>query len=286
MGKYLALDIGGTKIEICTFGADYQLMSAATVPTTSLSLGSLDFIDDLKALVRQHLKTPVVRLGVSFNCAVDQGVIVASSILGGFDISYPLEKEFKAEFGVEVYLENDVNAQALAVARFGEGRGVHSFVLINLGTGLRLAYVHQGELLRGYRGSLGEFSSAAVYLTELGRSLTLGDVLSGGGIGYLHGLFSSERKSAKEIFAASGSGRREETTVKAFNSQLVQLLAAISRFYNPRKIILMGGVLKSAGRFLPQVLSLYREQVFAFQLAEVVVSELKHAACLGVVLDR
>lgn len=285
--RYLAVDVGGTKIEVCVFAADYQLITCATVPTASLPVGGLRFIDGLKALIKQYLASSTVRLGISFNGAVNRGVIVASSILGGFDINYPLEEEFQREFGLAVSLENDVNAQTLAESRLGAGRDTQSLLLINLGTGLRVAFVSQGELLRGFSGQLGEISRSVVYVPALSSSLPLQEILSGKGLVNIYQRLGGDRsKEPREIFTLAESEKTAKLAVGTFREQLAQLLAVVARFYNPERIILAGGVMKSAPVFLPQAVGLYRKAVYPFQVAAVVISELEHGACLGVILDR
>lgn len=280
----LALDIGNTKIEICLFTADFQILQAESFATRTLHCGQLRFLEDLKALIRKHKEPSMRRLGVSFNCAVHEGVITASSLLGSFHLNLPFQEELKREFGVEVRLENDAHAHALAESYFGEGEDVKSFVLVNIGTGIRLALVTEGKLQRGFNGNFGEISRFPVYISQLGQEQKLRDVLSGGGIEELYTNLAGSKKTAPEIFLSQEKDSPARQVIEIFTTQLAKFLAVVSFFYNPERIVLTGGVTASASLFLPQTLKYYRENISDFQQAEVVVSRLKHGACLGVVI--
>src|SRR6266850_572798 len=64
----------------------------------------------------------------------------------------PLAAMLRERFGLPVFVDNDVNALALAEFFFGVGRGVSSLVLLAAGTGFGAGLVLDGRLIRGALG--------------------------------------------------------------------------------------------------------------------------------------
>lgn len=284
---YLGIDIGGTKIELCTFDADYQLITSKKFPTTEYPIKNIKFIRSIKKIVSDHFQESIKKIGVSFNCVVDKGVVTYSSLLGG-PVKYPLAENFSKDFGVPVSLENDVNAMALAENVFGKGNGAQSFVLLNLGTGIRLSYMHNGKLTTGFSNVAGEISQRPMIIPELdNKELILDDFLSGKGIAIIYECLSGIKKPAHEIFLLLDSDTDARQTVDIFISHFTKFLTEISYFYNPELIILNGSLKKSAQHFIPQALQLYRNNTLDFfQFKDILLSEIDHGACLGAVLKE
>ena len=76
----------------------------------------------------------------------------------------PIADRVRAIGGVPVFLDNDVNALALAEQAWGAGRGTRSLVALALGTGVGGAVILDGHLLRGKSGYAGEFGHMTVNL--------------------------------------------------------------------------------------------------------------------------
>ncbi len=96
-------------------------------------------------------------LGIAVSGFVDSmaGECLFSPILGWRDV--PLKAFLEGELGVEVHVENDVNALTLAEARYGAGRGLSDFACVTVGEGLGAGIVIGGKLYRGAFGGAGEF---------------------------------------------------------------------------------------------------------------------------------
>ncbi|MBI4359403.1 MAG: ROK family protein [Candidatus Nealsonbacteria bacterium] len=284
--KFLSLDVGGTKIEVCKFDGNYRLLSSNKIATSDFPAGSPEFLRSIKKMIADNLTPGIDRLGVSFNCIVKDGVITHSSLLGG-PTEYPLVQEFSKEFGLGVSLENDVNAMALAESRFGQGRDCQSFLLINLGTGLRLSYVVGGKLIPGFTNNAGEISQKEEIVPELNyKSFKIDDFLSGKGVSNIYRELAQKELTAQQIFSVSKEDPIARKTIDIFISHLARFLAEVSYFYNPQRIILNGSLKESADLFLPQALEIYRRETIGFfQFQDAVTSSIDHAACLGALLS-
>ncbi|MCA9390523.1 ROK family protein [candidate division WWE3 bacterium] len=282
---YLGVDIGGTNVVISTFNKEYSELSNTIYPTKDLVPGSIDFVTNLKRIIENHLDDSIKKIGVSFNCIVNDGVVVSSSILGGMDINYPLVKELEAHFNRKVQLENDVICQGKAELHFGYGKDAHSFVLVNIGTGLRLVYIVNNEVQKGWKGCLGEIFYMKRYIPELQREVDLEKILSGRGLEKLYFYLSGSEKPTKEIIETVQTDDSAKEAVKIFINQLTKLLTDISRYYNPQLIIFTGGVTRSSHLFLEKAIHDYDSTIHNFHRVDgIQVSELQNAACLGAIL--
>ena len=71
----------------------------------------------------------------------------------------PVEKELSAATGLEVTVENDANAAALAELWFGRSEisQVRDFIMILVGEGIGTGMIFDGQIYRGQHGAAGEF---------------------------------------------------------------------------------------------------------------------------------
>jgi len=237
----LGIDIGGTKVELCRFNSSFQCLKSQRLSTKQVSSqGSLN-----PALVGQAARlhmSGVQRVGVAIKGVVGNGKLKSSSLFSegkAVNVSKTLGKIL----GVPISLVNDVEAMALAEQRFGAGRMASSFVLVNLGTGIRAVYVQEGRCLVGTQGTAGEIS-------------------------HLFPVFS-----------------RKQAPVGSLVRIIAPILVQVSAFYDPKVIVLQGGVGRAMRRVLPQLISEYRRLLPRRAVpSRVTVSKLEHAGSLGAAL--
>ena len=77
-----------------------------------------------------------------------------------------------AQTGVPAYIENDSSLIALAEQKFGTAKSHKDVMVINLGWGIGLGMIINGEIYRGHNGFAGEFSH--IPLSEDGALCTCG----------------------------------------------------------------------------------------------------------------
>ncbi|MBK7105569.1 MAG: ROK family protein [Ignavibacteriae bacterium] len=72
-------------------------------------------------------------------------------------------KDIIAEkFNLPCYVNNVANAAALAELNYGLGKGINSFLYLNVGSGLGMGIIFDGKLYEGISGSAGEFGHISV----------------------------------------------------------------------------------------------------------------------------
>jgi len=294
---YLTLDIGGTKIDICLFDTEYNLLSRNILKTADYQIRSMDFLDDIRSIISLNLDTSNSRLGVSWNCYMNKGVIVWSSLLGG-PANYPLENELSKEFIITVKVDDDIHAMTVAEHRFGKGQGSNYFVMLNIGTGIGGGYYENG-VVRGFANMAGIYCYHPIYIEELGGEFAIDDIVSGRGIELIYQRYAGTFKSTKQIFEAHTSDQSASMAIAIFAKYRAKHLVDLNFFYNP------GVVIKSDHKFLPDAMELYYKEMdelgrgihdprisnlaseqgvdWLGAIEEVKVSNLDYGACLGVV---
>lgn len=168
MDGVLAADVGGSTIGAGVVTPEGDITLTEEAPTRSG--GSDTALDTLLALlerVRTRASARNLELG-GCGIGVPGPVDLASGRIGP-DIQNlpelagcPLRDLVAARTGLPTVVDNDVNALTLGEARFGAGRGLRSFVLLALGTGVGGGIYLAGDLVRGASGYGGELGHVTV----------------------------------------------------------------------------------------------------------------------------
>lgn len=212
---------------------------------------AIDAIADLATELRGER---TLGLGVSISGFVDPvtGVDLYSPILGWKQA--PLRAPLAERLSLPVWVENDVNALALAERWYGAGRAFRHFVCITVGEGIGAGVVIEGEIYRGAFGGAGELGHITIdpdgpicrcqergclevyasdrFLAEEAQRLghaTIGDMAAAA---------RGDRSDARDAFARMGKSLGLGT------KNLVNLL-------NPEAVILGGERMEEADLFMP-----------------------------------
>jgi glucokinase len=166
----IGVDVGGTTMSAALVTAQGEVLFAVQIPThrdgrgTALD-GLLRIVDEVVAKAGER-RLPVSGIGIGLPGIVDaEGGIFQRGIARIPELTeIPLAERIQAKTGMATFLENDVNALALAESAWGLGHGAPSLVMLALGTGLGGALILDGRLVRGKNGYAGEFGHASVDL--------------------------------------------------------------------------------------------------------------------------
>ena len=176
-----------------------------------------------------------------------------------------------AHTGIPVFVENDSSIVALAELRFGIARNRKNAMVINIGWGVGLGMIIDGELFRGENGFAGEFSHIPLFdngkLCSCGKSgcletetslfvivekakegIRTGRVTSLKDL--IKGTEESLEKDAETIIAYAGRGDRfaiELLSEAGYN--IGRGIAILIHLLNPGLVVLSGrGALAGNGR--------------------------------------
>jgi len=248
---FLGLDIGGTKLAAGIARADGKVLAEARAPSRALE-GPDSMIRRLVALGRDAVwdarlgTTDIAAIGIGCGGPLDpeRGVVLDALNNPGW-VDVPIVAMVEEALGRPTFLENDANAGALAEHRYGAGRGVDDMVYLTISTGIGAGVISGGRLLHGANGNAGELGHVSV--DHRGRRCRCG------GIGcleaYASGTNIAERAgmpSAEDVVAAVRRGERHATAVWSETVELLgAAIASIVNAFNPRRVVLGGGVTRA-----------------------------------------
>jgi glucokinase len=190
------MDIGGTKCAVCLADADGRIRTRREF-ATQVERGPeaiLSELEDTAEAILQETSTGnggLIGIGVSCGGPLDpeRGVIQLPPNLPLWD-NVPVRAALESRFpGVQVRLENDANATALAEWRLGAGRGCRNMAFMTVGTGVGGGLILEGRIYRGTSFLAGEIGHTTVLrngpLCRCGKRGCLEALASGPGVAAL-----------------------------------------------------------------------------------------------------
>jgi predicted NBD/HSP70 family sugar kinase len=159
-------------------------------------------------------------------------------------------------FGVNLAVENDTDAAALAEREHGHGREFPSFVFVSIGSGIGMGLVLGGQLHRGAHGVAGEIAylpitegpGGDVGDDEVRRRGTLEAVGSAAAIVRAARRAGLTTQSARQVFAAAAAGDERAVAIVAAEARLAaNAICAIIAVVDPGLVVLGGGIGRAPG---------------------------------------
>ena len=289
----IGVDVGGTTIAAGAVTTDGEVVHDDSVLThDAAAAGTLATIERLvqrvsAELASRELSVAGIGVGVPGPVDVDAGRVGDPAPHAADLVDQPLGSRLAARFGVPVFVDNDVNALALAEWRFGAGRDVRSLVVLAPGTGFGAGVILDGRLVRGVAGFGGEFGHTTVKFDGppcwCGGRGCLAVYASGRGIaeaaqarvaGHADSPLlmaaggTPQRITAELVFRAAADGEPVATAVvdEACRA-LGAMLATIVNGLNPDVVVVTGGVAASLAALEKRILAAAAEHAFARALA-------------------
>lgn len=197
---YLGYDIGGTTCSIVVGDRDHHIYQKTVFETLAgRGPGKIldEFITRTRELFRSHEQRKLERIGISCGGPLDSkaGIIYSPPNLPGWD-SVPIVDIFRKEFGVDVKIQNDANACALAEWMMGAGKGTQNMIFLTFGTGMGAGLILNGRLYSGTNdlaGEVGHLRLAEEGPVGFGKAGSFEGFCSGGGIARLAATVISEK---------------------------------------------------------------------------------------------
>lgn len=138
-----AIEAGGTKF-VCAIGkASGEIVDETRIETR----GPKETLDDVIAFFRREEKYEAFGIGSFGPIDVRRGWITSTPKQGwkNFDIVGAVRDAFRVPIG----FDTDVNAAALAEARWGAAKGLRTVLYVTVGTGIGGGAITEGALLHG-----------------------------------------------------------------------------------------------------------------------------------------
>jgi len=267
MSLAVGVDLGGSTIRAALVDAQGKVVKHERLALTGRTPEAV--VAQLLDLVRQldpGATSLPTAIGVAAQLWVRTGVVAVAPNLGWFDV--PLGALLARAFGHPVRLVNDLDAITVGEARQGAGRGERDVLCLFVGTGVGLGAVVQGLLFEGADGLATELGHTKIASPVTGRPCGCGE--RGCLEAYTSGRHLPERLVEVRARGLASplldSARGDLTKINAVTIEQAALagdpaavalwddigeklgLAAANTvtLFNPRVLILGGGVLTSA----------------------------------------
>ena len=308
--KYaIGIDIGGTKISIALGTSSGKILARREIPTrtgakTKACVKELAL--NLRALILHSCISPQKILGIGVGCpgAVDssKGTLPRSPNLPGWK-GIPLKKILQKATGLPVHLANDANAAAVGEIVFGTGKNMHNFIYITVSTGIGGGIVIDEKLYEGSGFVAGEIGHTSIVpegkKCACGKRGCLEAYASGTAIKNFvrermtksntmiwEFLPKNKRFNARQVGMAAREG--DKLSIESYRQASYYLgvgIANLLNILNPEKVVIGGGVLKSAPKiFWKTMIQSAKQHAWpeAFRTVRIVRSQLKgHVGDLG-----
>jgi len=279
MARFIVgIDLGGTNIKAGLLDKKANLIARTTIPTEA-SKGKESIVRNMIAAAEKVLSkveinwSDVAAVGVGSPGTIDfeKGLVLQSPNLPGFE-NFPLRQTLEASIRRPVIIENDANAAAFGEYWAGAGRGVHSMVILTLGTGIGGGIILDGKVLHGAHGTAAELGHTVICYN--GASCPCGSrgcleayasatatvrrfreaVLSGERSTLQEKVNRKEEITSKMIYEAALQGDAlSERILRETGTFLGVGIVSIMNCLNPARIVLSGGMI-GAGEMLMQPL--------------------------------
>lgn len=282
MKKYsIGIDLGGTKILAGIVDKNTGKVLYKVKNKTKKEKGEKKISEKLVETVEELLKEAKIKkgeissIGIGVAGQVDRkkGILISAVNLKCKNLNLKVLLEDK--FNIKTYVANDVKVATIGELKFGAGRGYKDIVCIFVGTGIGSSVVDNGKIRRGASGTAGEIGHIIVDLN--GRNCACG------GSGCLE-AYASRSAIESRILGAIKKGRtsiitelvpklnsisskhikqsldaHDEVVSQYVNEAIDYLsggIASVINFYNPKLVILGGGLIQSIDRIYTNTINL------------------------------
>ncbi|HEX5472155.1 MAG TPA: ROK family protein [Lacipirellulaceae bacterium] len=158
VGEFVGIDFEARQISAASIDFSQDLLRHRHEKILS-SDSADDVVEKIKRAIPKVTgrKYPLLGIGIGVPGTVDnnRGIAVHYEFIRGWR-NIPLAEHLAQEFGVPVYLENNIRAMALAERWFGGARDVENFVCLGIRSGIGTGVVIDGKLHRGAGNMAGE----------------------------------------------------------------------------------------------------------------------------------
>jgi glucokinase len=261
--KNIIIDMGGTRLKIGFFDGlrlmETKIISACSQEAFVHTIHKMDA--EITNFCRSfHLKT-IDGIGLSIPGIVDTSANRVISINEKYSdsITFDLNQWSSNTWNTILITENDARAALMGEWKAGAGKGIDNLVMLTLGTGIGGSTLIEGKLLHGKHfqaGCLGghfciDFQGVPCNCGNKGCAETRGSSWALPSLAKEAG-WQNDVIDFEQLFNAMRADTPEaafivKTCIEAWSACAVNLIHA----YDPERIIVGGGVMKSADIILP-----------------------------------
>lgn len=268
----IGLDIGGTKMAFVVADRNGNICHEITLPTLVSNPHEVTF-DRIAQQINQYLQQypNIEGVGIGVPGPVDsrRGIAINAVNMLWQNVSLADEIQTRLDKPLPIYVENDVNVGAIGEQLFGAAKGIANYIYLAIGTGLGGAVMIDNQIMRGTSHSEMEIGHVSIDPIN-GRQCTCGlrgcveMSISGKGFvanaeqhfaNYPETKIPADNITTHEIIKwAEHNDKLAQFVVKEAATVLAIACSWCAGIFNPRQIILGGGLIHASYHLLEETL--------------------------------
>ena len=299
---YLGFDIGGTKCAVVLGDQDFNIYEKIFFDT-NVERGPEAILSEFKnhshKIFESYDQKKLVKIGISCGGPLDskKGIIKSPPNLPGWD-EIEIIEIFKSEFKVDVAIQNDANACAIAEWMMGAGVGTENMIFLTFGTGMGAGLILNGKIYAGTNdlgGEIGHVRMADEGPVGFGKAGSFEGFCSGGGIAQLgksyvqHKIEVGEQVdfcptvdlissiTSKSIFEAAIEGDKDAMEIVKVSAKYLGIgLSILIDILNPECIVIGSIYARNEQIFKPLIYDVLKKEVIpeALEVCKIVPAKL------------
>ncbi len=262
VNMYVGFDLGGTALKFGVVDHSGKVITESQVDTPKNLEKLLKTLEEiwvtLKNDPQQQIQT--AGFGIPGIFSAKEQKILQSPNYPDLD-NFAIVPALTSFIDVPLVVNNDANMAAYGEYRCGAGRNAHSLVLLTIGTGVGTGIVLNGNIWEGACGFAGELGHAVVNPDgkpcKCGSRGCLETEVPAPRIVKNYQALSKNSKNITAEEIARKARNKNKAAQQAFDQAGYYLglgLALAINLLNPEKILIGGGVMKSAEFLLPSAI--------------------------------
>lgn len=284
---YLGFDIGGTKCSIVLGDKDFNIYEKIFFKTnTERGYKAIlqEFKEHVYQLFEKYDQKDLIKIGISCGGPLDskKGLIKSPPNLPGWD-NVPIVDIFKNEFHVDVEVQNDANACAIAEWMMGAGVGTQNMIFLTFGTGMGAGLILNGKIYSGTNDLGGEvghvrmaddgpigFGKAGSFegfcsgggIAQLGKSHVLKKIEAGELVKFCPSIDLVDEITAKSVFEAAISGDDDAKEIVEISAHYLGVgLSILIDILNPECVVIGSIYARNEEIFKPLINKVLKKEV-------------------------
>ena len=259
---YVGFDLGGTALKFGVVDHAGKVITESQVDTPESLERLLQILEEIWEELKNDHRHRILSVGFGIPgifSAKEQKILQSPNYpdLDNFAIVPALSRFVD----IPLFINNDANMAAYGEYRCGAGKNAHSLVLLTIGTGVGTGIILNGDIWEGACGFAGELGHAVVNPQgepcKCGSRGCLETEVPAPKIVKNYQAYSKSRKTITAEEVAQRARNNEKPALQAFAEAGYYLglgLALAINLLNPEKILIGGGVMKSAEFLLPSAI--------------------------------
>nr|MBI1231516.1 ROK family protein [Cytophagales bacterium] len=267
----IGIDLGGTKIQVGIEKDGEIIHQTKALLKEKDSLSST--LDQVIQFIRPYIKYKVDGIGIGVPSVVDieRGIVYNVTNIPAWK-KVALKDILEKEFGLPVFVNNDVNCFVIGEHKFGAGKPYSSLVGMSIGTGLGSGIIIRNKLFAGVNCGAGEIG----LLPYKDKNIEF----------YASGNFFSSfyATTALDAYKLASLGDAEALRQwREFGYHLGVAVQVVLYTYDPQAIILGGSIAKAYAFFKDSMEESFSDFIYpeSIKRLKILVSKNENIALLG-----